>query len=290
MRVRRCRPSAGTRDAAAGSPLIRVNPRHPQSASIRVGPPEVFSAPPRARREIVRLRDLGLLCLVATLLLFATSALAQARVAGSVRNQDGQPLKGATITGNNPAAAPSTRTATSDAKGRFSFLALGKGEWTFTVDVPGYESSTTKLIVRLLGSNPSLDVVLRAISELPPSGPLANVDVAALHQRLDDAAAHERAGKIDEAIAIYREIATRLPALTMVHLQLGVLHERKQDVAAATAEYQLVLKSEPTNAKARAALERLAPQGKGKEPQQTARVLPQGKRTGLRQATRENKK
>jgi hypothetical protein len=201
--------------------------------------------------------NLRVLSLAASVLLFAASAFAQGRVIGSVRNQDGQPLKGATITGDNPAAAPSTRTATSDAKGRFSFLALGKGEWTFTVDVPGYESTTTKLVVRILGTNPALDVVMRAIPQLPPSGPLATVDVAALQQRLDEAAAKENAGKLDEAIAIYREIAARLPPLTMVHLQLGALYERKQDVAAATAEYQLLLKSEPSNAKARAALERL---------------------------------
>jgi tetratricopeptide (TPR) repeat protein len=198
------------------------------------------------------------LLVIAGIVLVSTNALAQARVAGTVRNQDGQPLKGATITGTNPGAAPSTRTATSDAKGRFSFLALGKGEWTFTVDMPGYESAAAKLTVRLLGTNPSLDVVLRAIPELPPGGPLADVDVAALRQRLDDAAAREKAGKIDDAIAIYREIATKLPALTMVHLQLGVLHERKQDAATATAEYELVLKSDPSNVKARAALARLA--------------------------------
>jgi hypothetical protein len=208
------------------------------------------------------MRHLRLLCLVASVSLIAPSAMAQGRVIGSVKNQDGQPLKGAMITGNNPAVAPSTRTATSDGKGRFSFLALGKGEWTFTVDVPGYQSTTTKLTVRVLGNNPSLDVVLHATPELPPSGPMASVDVAALQQRLDEAAAREKAGMIDEAIAIYREIATKLPALTMVHLQLGVLHERKQDVAAATAEYQAVLKSDPANAKALAALERLSAQGK----------------------------
>jgi hypothetical protein len=202
--------------------------------------------------------DVRALCLIATVLLIASSAFAQGRVTGSVRNEDGQPLKGATITGTNPAAAPSTRTATTDAKGRFSLLALGKGDWTFTVDAPGYESKATKLNVRLLGNNPPLDLVLHAVPQLPPGGPLATVDAAALQRRLDDATAREKAGKIDEAIAIYREIATKLPALSMVHLQLGMLHERKQDVGAATAEYQAVLKSDPSNAKARAALERLA--------------------------------
>jgi Carboxypeptidase regulatory-like domain len=200
------------------------------------------------------------LCLVASVLLSSMSAFAQGRVVGSVKNQEGQPLKGATITGNNPEAAPPTRTATTDKKGRFSFLSLGKGDWTFTVDVPGYEPSTTKVTVRLLGNNPPLDVVLHPIPELPSDGPMATVDIGGLQQQLDAAAAREADENIDEAIAIYREIATKLPALTMVHLQLGLLHERKQDVAAATAEYQAVLKSDPANRKARAALDRLARQ------------------------------
>jgi tetratricopeptide (TPR) repeat protein len=89
---------------------------------------------------------------------------------------------------------------------------------------------------------------------------MATVDIGGLQQQLDAAAAREADENIDEAIAIYREIATKLPALTMLHLQLGLLHERKQDVAAATAEYQAVLKSDPANRKARAALDRLARQ------------------------------
>ena len=48
-----------------------------------------------------------------------------------------------------------------------------------------------------------------------------------------------------------------LPALTSVHLQLGSLYERKQDRTAAVKEYQLVLKTDAANAKARSALERL---------------------------------
>jgi hypothetical protein len=200
------------------------------------------------------------LWLIAGLLFLSTSAHAQGRVVGSVKNQAGQPVKGAMITGTNPGAAPSARTATSDRKGRFSFLALGKGEWTFTIDAPGYQPRMTKVIVRLLGTNPSLDMVLQPAPELPPGGPLASVDVGVLQQRLDEAAARAQAGKLDEAIAIYRDIASKLPALTMVHLQLGALHERKQDVAAATADYQAVLKSDPSNPKAHAALERLGRQ------------------------------
>lgn len=207
--------------------------------------------------------QLRMLSFAASLLLTATTTFAQGRVVGTVRNQDAQTVKGATITAFNPNGAPSTTTTTSDAKGRFSFLGLRGGEYTFTVEAPGYEAFQTKANIRMLGTNPVLDVMLKAAPEVAPSGPFATVDLAALQERLDEAAEREKAGNIDEAIAIYREIATRLPALTMVRLQLGMLHERKQDVPAATADYQAVLKSDPSNAKARAALARLSPQGKG---------------------------
>lgn len=193
-------------------------------------------------------------------LLVATSASAQGRVVGTVRNHDKQPVRGATITATSPAAAPTTTATTSDAKGRFAFLGLRGGQYTFMIEAPGYVASRTMANIRYLGNNPVLDVVLQALQDLPPSGPLAGVDVDALQHRLDEAAEREKAGRFDQAIAIYRDIITRHPALTMVHLALGGLLERKQDVAGATAEYQAVLAGDPTNAKARAGVDRLSRQ------------------------------
>jgi hypothetical protein len=190
-------------------------------------------------------------------LLVTTPAFAQGRVTGTVKDADDHPIKGATITAENPNAAPSSFTATSDAKGRFGFLGLRGGLWTFTVRAPGYEAARTQSSTRTSGVNAPVQIVLQSLPQVAPSGPLATVDVAALQRRLDEAAALEAAGNVDQAIQIYRDIATDLPALTTVHLQLGLLYERKQDVTAATSEYQAVLKTDPGNTKARAALDRL---------------------------------
>jgi hypothetical protein len=193
-------------------------------------------------------------------LLVTTPAFAQGRVTGTVKDADDHPIKGATITAENPNAAPSSFTATSDAKGRFGFLGLRGGLWTFTVRAPGYEAARTQSSTRTSGVNTPVQIVLQSLPQVAPSGPLATVDVAALQRRLDEAAALEAAGNVDQAIQIYRDIATDLPALTTVHLQLGLLYERKQDVTAATSEYQAVLKTDPGNTKARAALDRLVRQ------------------------------
>jgi Flp pilus assembly protein TadD len=65
------------------------------------------------------------------------------------------------------------------------------------------------------------------------------------------------AGDLDGAVAACRELVSRVPALTSVYLQIGRLLERKGDTAAAEAAYERLLKLEPGNESARAALEKV---------------------------------
>jgi hypothetical protein len=202
---------------------------------------------------------LGVLGLVSALLVNAP-AFAQGRLTGTVKDAGDHPIKGATITAENPNAAPSSFVGATDAKGRFAFLGLRGGEWVITAEAPGFQPSRVHLTTHTMGTNPSVQLTLEPLPAVAPLGPMATIDVAAVQRQLDDAAALEASGQLDTAIDRYREILSRLPALTSVHLQLGLLYERKHDTAAATAEYQAILKGEPGNPKARAALDRLARQ------------------------------
>jgi Carboxypeptidase regulatory-like domain/Tetratricopeptide repeat len=190
-------------------------------------------------------------------LLLCAPVFAQGHVFGTVRDEDGKPVKGASVTAENPDVVPSAYTSTTDAKGRFGMLGLRGGTWTIVVQAPGFEVARTKLTTKSLGPVPALDVRVQRAVDAPPPGPLANIDTNTLQQKLDTAAALESAGKVDEAIAAYREIQTRVPGLTTVHLALGVLYERKDDPAGALAEYRAVLKSDPSNTRATAAISRL---------------------------------
>ena len=181
---------------------------------------------------------------------------AQGRVTGVIKDTEGHAIKGATVVAESPNY--STTTVTSDAKGRYSFLGLRGGTWTFTVNAPGFQQSRRSATTKTLGVNGAVDFVLDAVTDLAPAGPLASLDARALQQQLAAAAELEQSGKLDEAIASYRDVLARVPALTSVHLQLGVLFERKGDIPAAVAEYQAAIKADPANAKARAALTRLA--------------------------------
>jgi tetratricopeptide (TPR) repeat protein len=196
---------------------------------------------------------------LALLLFVPASSSAQGRVTGVVKDGDGHPIKGATITAENPNFT--TTTVTSDAKGRYAFLGLRGGAWTFIVNAPGFREARRQSTTRTMGTNLPVDFELDVATELTPLGPLADLDTRALQQQLGAASDLEKAGKLDESSAAYRDVLSRVPLLTSVHLQLGVLLERQGDnAAAAVAEYQAALKADPGSAKARAALDRLARQ------------------------------
>jgi tetratricopeptide (TPR) repeat protein len=147
---------------------------------------------------------------------------------------------------------------TSDRKGRYAFLGLRGGPWTFTVNAPGFQPAHRQSTTRSMGANAPLDFELEPASEAAPPSPLAGLDVHALQRQLAAAAELEAAGKLDESIAAYRDLLAKMPALTSVHAQLGVLFERKGDEESAIAAYQAAMKADPLNARARAALDRLA--------------------------------
>ena len=127
-----------------------------------------------------------------------------------------------------------------------------------TVQAPGFAPETTSITTRSLGQNPTLDVTLQAKREAAPAGPLQGLSASALQQQLDAAAALAAAGKDPDAIAAYRQIASRTPALTSIHLAVAALLERQHDYEGARAEYHALLAAEPDNAEAKAALERLS--------------------------------
>jgi hypothetical protein len=193
--------------------------------------------------------------------LFATTADAQiGRVAGTIRDEDGRPVKGATIVAENREQVPSTFTSSSDSNGHFSILGMRRATWRFTIQAPGFEPASTQLDVVTVKPNPPLNVRLeRTLAPVRP-GPLSEVDLRALQRQIDTAEIHAVSGDPARAIAVYRELLARVPALTSIYLRIGALHEARRDSASALAEYKLLLELEPGNGSAQAAIERLSRQ------------------------------
>src|SRR5262245_11009332 len=196
---------------------------------------------------------LSAVALVAALVVSAIPAAAQTgRIGGQVKDaQGGQPLKGATITAENPAASPSSFTATTDDKGRYSIIGLKTGTWKITASAPGFQPSSGQVPVRSLGAPmPPVDFAL-APGAAGPTGALAGVNTKELQGELQKAIDMANAGQHDAAIAAYEAILAKTPALTMINGQIAQVKRMKKDYDAAIASYQKVLAGDPNNDRAK---------------------------------------
>ena len=178
----------------------------------------------------------------------APGAIAQTgRISGVVFSDRAEPLRGATIRAENGDSYPRSFTGTSDGKGRFSFIGLKSGLWTFTVECPGFLPSDFSVMIRGGGLPRPVGVKLDRNVALILNGPLAGVDAKLL--RSDLAAADEAfaKGNVDAAISAYNSVLSRAPALTLVRLQIGNAYRQKKDDAKAAEAFEAVLAAEPAN-------------------------------------------
>jgi len=187
------------------------------------------------------------------LVAIAGSANAQgSRVVGTVKDETGQPIKGATLSLENPDAIPRSFTATSDDRGRFAVLGLKSGEWSIIAQAPGFLPDASRVLVRV--STPVAPVFTLRRAPLPPPSILGNVGAKDLQNELKTADQQFDAQQWDQAIATYRNILTRAPALTVVSLQIAAAYRNKKDYDNAAAVYSDLLKSDPASDRARVGL------------------------------------
>jgi len=181
----------------------------------------------------------------------AVSAAAQvARVAGFVKDENGQPVKGATIRAENPDAPLGSLTAASDDKGRFAIIGLARGEWMFTAQAPGFQPQFTELNIQRTGTPlPPLVFVLPKAIVRPPAG-VEGLTARDLQQQLASANGLFEQQKYEEAIGIYRSILRLAPSLSVVNLQIGAAYRNMKEYDKAIAAYNELLNAEPENGKA----------------------------------------
>ena len=188
---------------------------------------------------------------------FAADAAAQlGRVGGTVKDESGQPVNRATVTAENPGASPSSLTATTDDKGRFSIIGLRAGRWTFTAQAPGFAPESGPMNVQTIGSpNPPLIFTLKKGAANAGAGSaLGGLAAKDLQAELATADGLYNAQKWDEAIASYRTIMAKAPALSVINLQIGAAYRNKKDYDSAIAAYNDLLKADPNNNKAKVEL------------------------------------
>jgi hypothetical protein len=200
---------------------------------------------------------------LAVALLLSLPYLADAqvvRIVGSVKDESGRPIKGATIVAANRDHSPSTLTASSDDKGRFGLIGMRRGIWSFTIQAPGFETVQLAREIASIRPNAPIEVKMQKGAAPPPPPPLAGVRGGDVLLQIEQAESKASAGDVGGAVAAYEELLARVPALTTVLLRLGQLYERKPDVERALAAYRRLAVLEPDNASARTAITRLTGQ------------------------------
>ena len=180
------------------------------------------------------------------------SASAQTgRVGGTVKDESGQPIKGATITAENPNASPNSFTATTDDKGRFSIIGLKSGQWSFTAQAPSFGPESGRLNVSTIGApNPPLTFTLKKGGAAAPTSALGALAAKDLQTDLAVADQLYNTQKWDEAVAAYRAILAKAPSLNVINLQIAAAYRNKKDYDAAIGAYNDLLKVDSANDKA----------------------------------------
>ena len=177
---------------------------------------------------------------------------------GSVKDQAGSAIRGASIHAVNPSAMPNEFTVASDGKGNWGMLGLRAGVWELTASAPGFESSTVAVRVAVLRDNPRVEFVLVGT---PPRGALEGIDTKALQADLSAAEGLMVGEQWDAAIAAYRAILAKAPPLTTVNLEIGRALRMKKDFAGAAAAYNAILAADGRNQKALLELGRCQQEG-----------------------------
>ena len=199
------------------------------------------------------------LTLLALLAVAASASAQSARAAGTVKDTDGKPIKGAIIRATNPDAVPPQIIAAADDKGRWAMLGMRIGTYSFRVEAPGYLPVQAEAAGRTAASAPLQFALMR------DPGPVPGALPANIQAQLSAANMLRDQGRFDQAITAYQEIRTKNPKLTAVGLVMASAYraraQQETDPAARRAwltraieSYDDVLKVDADNERARMGL------------------------------------
>ena len=179
------------------------------------------------------------------------TALAQGGMqAGSViSSETGEPIVGASVVFENPAATPSRREEMTDESGNYSILGLMGGQWNLTVEAEGFQPNLGIVTLRY-GRNTDVDIEMVRISHALEIAlgreALEGLDAEALGAELDAADAAYDNGQWEEALAGYRSLHETLPTMNELKLQMGASLQQLGRYEEAIAVYEAAAAWDPT--------------------------------------------
>ncbi len=214
-----------------------------------------------------------ILCFSAVALIVVVSlASAQvgAMIRGVVTDESGAPIPEVKIEiafAGSRDLKPHTYTMTTNKKGYFTRVGLPDGSYKITLSKEGYAPTIVNTNVSLGGLSDLGTMMLRSAKAPAPApasgaaspgsasaavaGPAGAEALAKEQERFKQtfiqALEAAKAGKYDEAEALYKEVLAKAPNLGLAHYNLGYVYRQKQDWTAAEAEYRKLIELEPTS-------------------------------------------
>jgi tetratricopeptide (TPR) repeat protein len=162
-------------------------------------------------------------------------------VRGKVVSLEGEPLADATVLIEAQGGMSGRVELQTDEKGEYIQLGLQPGPYQITVSAEGYRPATTSLYVALGDTSEVVDVKLQPV----PKEPEAQKQARILRERFAEALELSKAGRLDEAEALYKKILETRPDIPEAYENLGYLYEQKEDWPAAQSAYEKALELRP---------------------------------------------
>ena len=176
-----------------------------------------------------------LILLSLALALSAQDDLGRGRISGEIVDESGAKILDALVVVESTRSSTRLETKT-DKKGHFAVGGLGTGAWRVTASKEGYLSAATEVQVSQLAANPP---VLLTLTSASAGGAATSAEAGA--SLLDSGNALLKAGRYDEALAVFEDFAAKFPDIYAVRLNIGSACMEKGDLDRAEAEFKAVL-------------------------------------------------
>lgn len=195
-------------------------------------------------------KAMRVLLVVVLVLAFAGTAdlLAQAgrgvgRMRGTVKDEDGNFLAGASVEIIWHKDQKIKRKSKTDKKGRFSFAGLAGGNWQVFVKHEGYREGQQMAVIQQVSVNPPVNVILRK----PSAEVVEKKKLDKATKLVDEGKALFAQAKFDEALEKFKEFLEKEPDFYQTHLLIGNCYKEKSEFDKAMTEYKAALEKAPTD-------------------------------------------
>ena len=154
----------------------------------------------------------------------ATTAAAQGRFNGTVVDDEGNPLAGATVIAEQPAAHPPRFEQDTDGEGRFAMIGLATGLWTITVEAEGFDPNVSTMPIRYGSNQPvtlEMSPILHQLELALGGAAFEGLDPDDVQAEIEAADAAYNSAQWEQAVTAYRSVVSKLPAMNGLHMNIG---------------------------------------------------------------------